>query len=73
MITVLNGSDDRDRVCAICGAPASVARTSTLFGAGFGAPGTDCIVTMGRIQCAAGHFYDAELGTDEFPPVEEDA
>jgi hypothetical protein len=36
-----------------------------MAGAGFGPPGTDCIVYMARVQCAAGHWYDEVLDSVE--------
>jgi hypothetical protein len=54
-----------------CDAPAVVAYEYTLGGAGFGPPGTETIVSMARMQCAAGHHYDAELSSVEMSPMEE--
>lgn len=48
-----------DRNCELCGAPIEVIRRYELTGEGFGPSGTECIVTMAKVLCAAGHRYDA--------------
>lgn len=50
--------------CRECGAPSDVAHTWTAAGAGF-APDTEVIVSMARVQCAAGHWYDEVLDSVE--------
>ena len=58
--------------CAECRAPATVAWEWMAHAAGFGPPNNEGILVMGRIQCAAGHFYDAELEMIMYSPEEEE-
>ncbi len=55
--------------CDVCGAPATIVWMGTHAGVGFG--NNECLVTLGRIQCAAGHWYDEELDAVEYPLGEE--
>jgi hypothetical protein len=54
--------------CRECGAPVAIVHEYTMVGYGFGPPKTECIVEMARVQCAAGHWYDIELGSVEVTP-----
>jgi len=54
--------------CRICDAPVAIVHEWYMTGAGYGPPGTECIVTMARVQCAAGHFYDIEVASVELTP-----
>jgi len=54
--------------CLECAAPLAIVHEWTATGAGFGPPGTECIVEMARVQCAVGHQYDIELGSVEVTP-----
>lgn len=58
--------------CAQCRAPATVAWEWMAHAAGFGPWGSESILVMGRIQCAAGHWYDAELEVIQYAPEEEE-
>lgn len=54
--------------CAVCGAPTVYTSAEyQMTGAGYGPPGTECIVTFRKLLCAAGHRYDKELGSVEVP------
>jgi hypothetical protein len=54
--------------CQECGAPAEVVSVYDLPGVGFGPPGTECIVSMAKVLCAAGHRLDMEYDSVEVTP-----
>ena len=61
----------RNLTCTSCGAPAEPkpdAEPFTMSGVGFGAPGTECLVTFVDAICAAGHQGMLEVESIEFPP-----
>jgi hypothetical protein len=51
-----------------CDAPAEVESVYNLAGVGFGPRGTECIVSMAKVLCAAGHRLDIEYDSVEVTP-----
>lgn len=72
MRTSADGCEIRNQAGDECALPLEVTREYTLSGAGFGPPGTECIVSYERVACPAGHRYDLEVGSVEFPPEKEE-
>jgi hypothetical protein len=54
-----------DDLCVECGLPLEVEGEVDLAGAGFGPPGTECVVTMQKVRCWGEHWYYREVGSAE--------
>lgn len=50
-----------DPACAYCKLPLEIVATYSMTGAGFGPPGTECIVVFAKVRCPLGHTYDEEV------------